>query len=415
MDKDDTLNQQESSRDDSPIIRMESVAPSDTPASHADAESDKVKSPIKSDDNDTESYSSSTENEEEEKVDGVSAAEVIRDNQANYKWSSSGELTYKRWWLETYGNCHKDLVADADAVVRTANTSWWNFWGHRTLQDVSSCTTAGSGRICTRKRLFSVAALMVMVLALCIGIVAKSKKSNSSLRTNGTADPTAGSESPATLSNDERFELLREILKDKYNILDDQDDGDNNYADAMYRVRSPQYQAVKWMASSDKMTNLWMMQVVDNFSMSDIQADAVVGTSLLSHLYERYAMVTFYLAAGGKAQTTSWWFELGSGRNQHPDQEWIHSLYFLTGGISVCDWNNIGENNYETLERQGVFCDEHGHIERILLGTWTSLIYCWPITLDVIDVIYVTFSDTSHTQNFSPSSSHFFFFTSGSK
>jgi hypothetical protein len=375
MDQDDRLNQQESSSDDSRIIMMESVVPSDAPASDADAKSDAVKSPIKSDDNDdTESNSSGTENEEKEKVYGVSVAEVIRDNQANYKWSTSGELAYKRWWLEMYGNCHKDLVVDADGVVRTANTSWWNFWGQSAPQDVSSSMTAGRGRSFTRKRLFGVAALLAMILVLCIGLVAKSKNKNPSLRTNGTADPTAGSLPPTTLSSDERFELLREILKDKYNILDDRDNGDNSYADAMYRVRSPQYHAAKWMASSDRMTTLWMLQVVDNYSMSDIQGDALVGTSLLSHLYERYAMVTFYLAAGGKAETTSWWFGLGSGRNQHPDQEWSKSLYFLTGGISVCHWNNVGENNYETMERQGIFCDEHGYIERIFLGMCTSLI-----------------------------------------
>ena len=62
-----------------------------------------------------------------EKVIGDAETGVVFNSQGVYEWESSGQdglLIYKRWWLERFGLCNKDLIVGSDAVARASNTTW---------------------------------------------------------------------------------------------------------------------------------------------------------------------------------------------------------------------------------------------------------------------------------------------------
>ena len=177
---------------------------------------------------------------------------------------------------------------------------------------------------------------LVGLIALVAALVAVGRDEDEEFSLAMGSSYFSGNES--SLSCRERMNILRDMLSEA--------SGSN----VMYTRKTPQHRALKWMAYKDPFT-LELLEQGSEGADSPERTLFELDDSVKQELLERYVVATLYMSTGGKKRCG--WY---SGSSTH----WTNKYDFLSSS-SVCDWNDENIGN-------GVFCDEEGNVQRLLLG-----------------------------------------------
>ena len=163
-----------------------------------------------------------------------------------------------------------------------------------------------------------------------------------------------------------RMKALQMQLKQYY----DAGTNGDGVADALYTKGTPQYAAVEWMVRKDSFSELLLDTITLHDNATTIE-DIHIPRKILEAFYERYAIVTMYMATGGDINCGDHEDSIqpkARGWKRKTKRAWSNQYGFLSEE-SVCQW-------HDEEKQQGVFCNEKtGSVRSLILGMLLHFVF----------------------------------------